>query len=191
MEIKLRQNLQFIGDTLLTGKTSLLQKYIDAYQPDTCGVLTYEDSTLRTGFKGVKGLGDINGDNVSDTVIVLPPFNFCEEGDSYYFFDPELPRLFTDSYCCHPDNLFSISDIDEDGASEICIYMSSCASRFKSLVAFSLKGGRWKEIGRCTYDIAFVEPDKIKRVRKINKGRFEMLEIVDKEESNKWLQFSF
>lgn len=191
LEHKLKENLRFIGDSLLTGKTFLLQKYIDNYQPDTCVIITYEDTTLRSGFEGVKNVGDINGDNIPDTVFVLPPFNFCDDGYSYSFFDSTLPRLFTDSYCCHPDNLFSIGDIDEDGTSEICIFHSSCASRFKSLIAYSLKNGQWKQIGRCTYDIAFMKPDKEKRVRKISKGKFEMLEIVDKEENKKWEHFAF
>lgn len=191
LQQKLNESLQFIGDSLLTGKSFLLKKYIDDYQSDTCEIISYEDTTLRSGFEGVKNIGDINGDKISDTVFVVPPFNFCDDGYSYSFFDTTLPRLFTDSYCCHPDNLFSIGDIDEDGISEVCIFYSSCASRFKSLIAYSLKNGQWKKIGRCTFDIGFMKPDKEKRVRKIKKGKFEMLEIIDKEQNIKWRQFSF
>ena len=191
LEQKLKENLQFIGDSLLTDKTFLLNKYIDKYQPDSCIIITYENTTLRSGFEGVKNIGDINGNKIADTVFVLPPFNFCDDGYSYSFFDPALPRLFTDSYCCHPDNLFSIGDIDEDGISEICILYSSCTSRFKSLIAYSLKGGQWKQIGRCTFNISFMKPEKEKRVRKISKRKFEMLEIVDKEENKKWERFTF
>jgi len=36
-----------------------------------------------------------------------------------------------------------------------------------------------------------MKPDKEKRVRKIGKGKFEMLEIVDKEENKQWKQFLF
>jgi hypothetical protein len=36
-----------------------------------------------------------------------------------------------------------------------------------------------------------MKPDKEKRVRKISRGKFEMLEIVDTEENKEWKQFSF
>jgi hypothetical protein len=36
-----------------------------------------------------------------------------------------------------------------------------------------------------------MKPDKEKRIRKISKGKFEMLEIVDKEQNKKWEQFTF
>ena len=146
---------------------------------------------MLSGFEGIKNIGDINGDKISDTVFVVPPFNFCDEGYSYSFFDTTLPRLFTDSYCCNPDNLFSIGDIDEDGVSEICIFYSSCVSRFKSLIAYTLKNKQWKQIGMCTFDINFMKPDKEKRVRKISKDKFEMLEIIDNEQNKEWKQFSF
>lgn len=188
---KLNENLHFIGDSLLAGKTFLLKKYIEKYQPDTCVLISYQDSTLRSEFEGIKNIGDINGDKISDTVFVVPPFNFCDEGYSYSFFDTTLPRLFTDSYCCNPDNLFSIGDIDEDGISEICIFNSSCVSRFKSLIAYSLKNKQWKQIGRCTFDIDFMKPAKEKRVRKISKDKFEMLEIVDNEQNKEWKKFFF
>ncbi|MGE7775252.1 hypothetical protein ACQKLP_11040 [Chitinophaga sp. NPDC101104] len=188
---KLNDNLLFIGDSLFTGKAVLIKELVSKYQHDTCGFIAYKDSVLKAGFEGVKIVGDINGNKSNDTVFVLPSFNYCDEGDSYYFFDTSLPRLYTDSYCCRPDNLFPIGDIDEDGISEICIFYSSCASRFKSLIAYSLKKKTWKAIGRCTFDIEFVEADKEKRVRKMGKGKFEMLEIVDKEENKKWKRFSF
>jgi len=143
----LKENLQFIGDSLLTGKTFLLNKYINNYQPDSCVIICYKNTELRSEFEGVKNIGDINSDKIPDTVYVIPPFNYCDEGYSYSFFDPTLPRLFTDSYCCHPDNLFSIGDIDEDEISEICIFYSSCVSRYKSLISYSLKEGKWKQIG--------------------------------------------
>lgn len=142
-------------------------------------------------FRGVKNIGDINSNRINDTVFILPPFNYCDDGYSYSFFDTSLPRLYTDSYCCNPDNLFSIGDIDEDGVSEICIFYSSCVSRFKALIAYSLKNNKWKEIGACTFDIGFMKPAKEQRVRKTGKGKFEMLEIVDNEKNKKWKQFSF
>ena len=188
---KLNSNIHFIGDSLLNHKVSLLRIILEKYQPDTCGIVVYEDTSLRQGFEGIKSISYINRNSLKDSVFVLPPFNYCDDGYSYYFFDTTLPRLYTDSYCCHPDNLFPIGDIDEDGATEICIFYSSCTSRFKSLIAYSLKNNKWEQIGRCTFDVGFMKPDKEKRVRKIGKGKFEMLEIVDKEENKEWKQFSF
>jgi len=188
---KLNDNIYFFGDSLLTNKTSLIKNLVSSYQVDTCGIIAYEDTTLKGGFEGFKTIGDINGNKIPDTIFVMPPFNYCDDGDSYYFFDTTLPRLYTDSYCCHPDNLFPIGDIDEDGMTEICIFYSSCTSRFKSLIAYSLKNNKWTQIGQCTFDIGFMKPDKEKRVRKTGKGKFEMLEIVDREENKEWKQFSF
>lgn len=189
LQIRFNKNLTFIGETLLNGKTTFIKHTIENYQSDTCGILTYEDYALRNGFEGLKGIDIILKNKEPDTVFVLPPFNYCDDGYSFYFFDTTLPRLFTDSYCCHPDNLFSIGDVDEDGIAEICIFYSSCASRFKALIVYSLKNNTWKEVGRCTFDIAFMYPRKETRVRKIKKGQFEMLEIVDKAENKKWKQF--
>ncbi len=187
----LNDKIYFFGDSLLAHKTSLIKTLVNHYQVDTCGIIAYKDTTLKESFEGFKSIGDINGDKIIDTVFVMPPFNYCDDGDSYYFFDTALPRLYTDSYCCHPDNLFPIGDIDEDGTTEICIFYSSCASRFKSLIAYSLKNNKWTQIGRCTFDIGFMKPDKERRVRKTGKGKFEILEIVDKAENKKWKQFSF
>lgn len=187
----LNGNARFIGDSLLKNKFALITNYLSKYQPDTCFTLTYKDSVLRDGFEAPKDIGDINGDKIRDTVLVMPPFNYCDEGESYAFFDTTLPRLFADSYCCHPENLFSIGDIDEDGISEICIFYSTCVSRFKSLLVYTLKDNRWTQVGQCAFDIAFMKPAKQLRVRKTGKGKFEMLEIVDKETNREWKQFSF
>lgn len=188
---QLNANLHFISDSLLPGKALILERYIQTYQPDSCGIIAYTDRELRSGFEGVKDLGDINGDKIPDTVFVIPPFNFCDEGYSYSFFDTTLPRMLTDSYCCHPDNLFSVGDIDEDGIAELCLFHSVCTSRFKSLRVYSLKGGQWKQVGDCTFDIAYAKPVKEERVRKIARGKFEMLEITDKENNKQWKPFSF
>lgn len=175
---KLDESIYFMGDSILKHKVGLLKNYLNKYQTDTCVTIAYPAKDLKEGFEGLKNIGDINSDKIADTVFVVPPFNNCDDGYSYWFFDTTLPRLYTDSYCCHPDNLFPIGDIDEDGTSEICIFYSSCVSRFKSLIAYSLKAGQWKQIGRCTFDINIMKPVKEKRVRKISKGKFEMLEIV-------------
>ncbi|MEO6135519.1 MAG: hypothetical protein ABIP35_10225 [Ginsengibacter sp.] len=194
---RMNENISFIGDTLLQGKQFLLNDYIKKYQSDTCGIMAYSNTLLKEGFEGIKNMGDINGDKINDSVFVMVPFNFCDEGQSYCFLDTSLPRLYTDSYCCHPDNIFSIGDIDEDGISEICIFYSSCVSRFKRLIAYSLKNGQWQQVGVCDFDIFVMQPDKEKRVRKVSKGKLEMLEIVINDfEKNpkgdrKWKQFSF
>ena len=193
----LHQNITYMEDSLLKRKGDYLDKYLDKYHSDSCDIITYSSADLKEKFEGVKDIGDINGNHVRDSVFVVPPFNNCEEGDSYSFFDSSLPRLYTDSYCCHPDNLFSIGDIDEDGMLEICIFYSSCVSRFKTLIAYSLKYGEWKEVGTCTFDISMMSPSKEKRVRKIAKGTFEMLEMeIDELDKNakvrkEWKRFSF
>lgn len=197
LRLKLDESIYFIGDSLLKDKKALLKNYLERYQPDTCGIIAYSGKELKEEFEGLKLIGDINSDKIEDTIFVVPPFNYCDDGYSYSFFDTTLPRLFTDSYCCHPDNLFSIGDIDEDGTSEICIFYSSCVSRFKSLIAYTLKDRQWNQIGRCTFDINIMKPDKEKRIRKIGRGKFEMLEIVINNFDNRpmgnkeWKQFTF
>ncbi len=128
LQNKLNHNLHFIADSLLNNKSFLLQKYIAKYPNDTCGIIAYEDSILKLNFDGVRNIGDINGDKILDSVFVVPPFNYCDDGESYLFLDTLLPRLHTDSYCCHPNDIFSVGDIDEDGVSEIGEYHSSCVS---------------------------------------------------------------
>jgi len=194
---KLYENIVFFSDSLLKNQRVHVTDYLKKYQTDTCGILVYTNKELKEGFEGLKNIGDINGDKINDSVFVIPPFNFCDEGYSYSFLDPSLPRLFTDSYCCHPDNLFSIGDIDEDGVSEIGVFYSTCVSRYKSLIAYSLKNGQWEQVGSCGFDIYAMKPDKEKRVRKIGKGKFEMLEVVinnfEKRPSGdrEWKQFAF
>ena len=195
--LPLNKNILFIGDSLLKGKIFLLKNYLAKYHRDTCGVIIYQDTLLKSEFEGVKNIGDINSDKLNDSVFVIPTFNYCDDGNSYVFFDTTLPRLNTDSYCCHPENLFSIGDIDEDGIKEICIFYSSCSSRFKSLIAYSLKNNQWKEIGRSLFDIGIMKPDKEKRIQKTGKGKFKMLSIegVVKNgkfgESKYWETFTF
>lgn len=194
---KLLSNIKFIGDSLLKGAGSVVKNYFARYQPDTCGLITYDNNRLKDKIEPPKWIEDVNGDHKKDRVFVLPPFHYCDDGDSYVFYDTSLPRLYTDSYCCHPDNLFSIGDIDEDGFDEICIFYSSCVSRFKSLIAYTLKAGKWKQIGRCTFDIAYMLPVKEKRVRKTGRGKFKMLEVNQNGSDQgpngvqQWQAFSF
>jgi hypothetical protein len=179
---KLKDNIAFIGDSLLNGNVHVIQNYIDKYQPDSCAIITYQDSLLKSAFEGIKVVDDINGDKRADTVFVVLPFNYCDEGESYCFFDKTLPRLFADSYCCHPENFFVTNDIDEDGINEIGIYHSSCVSHYKSLQIYSLKNGGWLRIGTSTFDILTQDPAEISYktlVKKIRKNEFEVCNFID------------
>ncbi len=142
-------------------------------------------------FDGILSIGIIKKSKPIDSVFVLPRLRWCDnDGDAYYFTDTSLPRLETDSYCCHPNNLFNIGDIDEDGIAEIAQWNSSCVSRFKSLLVWSLKANHWKKIGQCT--ILADDFDKMKqRIRKIKKGEFEMYEVADyvKPRRGEWFRF--
>jgi hypothetical protein len=102
----------------------------------------------------VQRLGRIRPGKPPVAVFVWPQLSWCDlEGDAYYFTDTSLPRLETESGCCHPQSLFLVGDIDEDGIQEIGQYFSSCASRYKSLYVYSLKNNTWKEVGHSTFDL--------------------------------------
>ncbi|MBC7382788.1 MAG: hypothetical protein H7296_07295 [Bacteroidia bacterium] len=177
LNIVLKKNLDFFADNLLLGRRDLIKNYILRYQSDTCGIIVYVDTFLKSEFEGIKGLEDINGDKNMDSVFVIPPFNYCDDGKSYCFLEKSLPRLFTDSYCCHPDNIFVVDNIDEEGFREIGIFYSSCVSRYKSLRIYSLKNNSWKEIGASTFDIQTQYPTTVqfkKLVKKTSKNKFKI-----------------
>jgi hypothetical protein len=190
-------NAIFIGDTLLHGYSKQIQKYLDKYLINSCKIQKYDDSTLIKSFETPQQLGDLNNDKAIDNVFVLPPLNFCEDGQSYYFTDSDFPRLQTDSYCCHPTSIFTIGDIDENGVLEIGQYYSSCTSRYKSLFVYSLIGNKWKAVGHCVFDLGYSKSDVDFRsyIKKTGKGKFEMLEITDltddksKVGKKNWLKF--
>ena len=183
-------NLNYFNRNLLHMSPRLLLNQVVKYIPDSCVIQTYPDSILKDHLIEPKSLGDLNGDKVIDKVFVLPPFTYCDEGQSYYFTDISLPRLFVESYCANPDLMFPIGDINEDGIIEICIFYSSCVSRYKSLRAFTLKNNQWLQIGLVTFDINFSEPAMEGRVRKVSKGKFEMLEIIEESSNSIWKKFS-
>ncbi len=183
----LNSNKQYLKDSLLRDNFGVIENYFSIYQSDTCIILTHKNSELKEEFEGIRILKGIKNDKQNDTVFVMPPFNYCDDGESYCFYDKTLPRLYTDSYCCHPDNLFVCNDIDEDGISEIGIFYSSCSSRYKSLRIFSLKNGQWKEIGTSDFDVLTQDPDKVrfeKLVKKLSKGTFELCNF--NEGQTKW-----
>jgi hypothetical protein len=178
----LKKSMNFFADSLLNGNRTVIQGYIEKYQIDSCRIIIYPDSNLKAEFEGVKAIKGISGNKTTDSVFVMPPFNYCEEGQSYCFYDKTLPRLYTDSYCCHPGNLFVTEDIDEDGIKEIGIYYSSCASRYKVLKIYSLKNGKWEQIGDSDFDIFMRDPEKVQfdqLVKKISKGKFKICNFLD------------
>lgn len=173
----LNSNKQFFKDSLLKDNPGIIDYYFLIYQSDTCGILIHKNSDLKEEFEGIKFITGIRTKNQKDTVFVMPTFNYCDDGESYYFFDKTLPRLNTDSYCCHPDNFFVTSDIDEDGINEIGIFYSSCVSRYKSLRIYSLKQNSWKEIATSTFDIMTKDPTTVRYsdlVRKIQRNKFKL-----------------
>jgi len=176
----------------------LVTYYFQKYRPKTCGAILL-DSAGFEDFEGVQSIGRIHLNKPPVSVFVWPQLNWCNpEGDTYYFTDTTLPRMETESVCCHPQSLFPVGDIDEDGIAEIGQYNSSCAGHYKSLYVYTLHNNAWKEVGHSTFDIFYMDPEKGFRqyVRKTGKGRFEMLEINEtyprKEAGEKtWLKYSF
>jgi hypothetical protein len=198
----------FLSDSVLQGHKAILKYYFTKYGSDTiCGYYPqfYEKKDLKEGFEGLHYIGNIKNNGIKDSVFVLQPISFCKreeeedfDGQAYYFTDTTLPRLQTDSYCCHPSSLFLVGDIDEDGVSEIGEYYSSCASHYKSLCVYSLKNKKWQQIGHCVYDLYYMDIGKPYSyfVRKVSRNKFKMLEITDLTEDTtkigkrNWKQFS-
>ena len=182
LKIVFTKNIDFFANVLLKGHSASIRNYIRKYQPDSCGVIAYKNSDLKEGFEGVKAIRSVYSNKKADNVFVVPSFNHCDEGESYCFYDQTLPRLHTDSYCCHPSNLFVLPDMDEDGIKEIGIYYSSCTSRFKALNIYSLKSGKWKEIASSTFDTFMKDSDKVRfdtLVKKISKSKFKVCNFAD------------
>jgi hypothetical protein len=182
LKIAFKKNVDFFANVLLKRHGLVFRNYIKKYQPDTCVMILRKNSELKAYFEGIRTIKGIRNNKKADTVFVVPPFNYCDDGDSYCFFDRTLPRLYTNSYCCHPRNLFVLPDIDEDGVREIGIYYSSCASRFKALRIYTLKIGKWKEIAGSTFDIFMKDPDKVRfntLVKKISKGKFRICSFAN------------
>ncbi len=188
----LSNDIQFINDSILEGKFKLdISNYELENAKKKClptivkkeDFYEYDLEADKKFKKEFKNLGDLNGDGKSDSVFILPGLGWCEEGQSYYFTDNKIPRIQTDSNCCHTESIFSIGDIDEDGGNEIAEYYSSCASNFKVIEIWTLKKNKWKSVGRFTFFYnngkyeAFKDFDKL--YKKIVKGKFKFLEISD------------
>ena len=180
------QNLEFFRDSLLNDKFGILDNYFKIYRTDTCRSSNLKISELKKEFVGIREIKGIRNDKIRDSVFVMPRFNECEAG-TYCFFDKNLPRLTTDSYCCHPNNIFVVDDIDEDGIREIGIFYSSCTSRYKSLIVYTLKQNIWREIANSDFDVLTKDPTKVKfenLVRKIDKNKFQICNFL--EGKTKW-----
>jgi hypothetical protein len=181
----------FFSDSVMPGHKAILKYYFNKYWSDTNSYWHfYDKKEIKEEFEGLHYIGIIKNNRIKDSVFVL------REG--YYFTDITLPSLLTDSYCCHPSNIFLVGDIDEDGVSEIGQYYSSCVSHYKSLNVYSLKNEAWQEIGHCVYDLNYMDIGKPYSyfVKKVSKNKFEMLEITDLTEDKtkigkrNWKQFS-
>jgi hypothetical protein len=187
----------YYQDSILKLQNGLIAYYFRKYNSDSCPPVTYSKKNLLESYEGFKNVGDLNHNLRPDSVFVLNPINWCEEnyGQSYYFTDTTLPRLKTDSYCCHPSSIFSVGDIDEDGIEEIGEYYTSCTSKYKSLIVYSLKNGGWKRVGQCAYDLRYSEYEANYKsyIKKLKKDSFAMLEITDLDSAytgrKHWIKF--
>ncbi|WP_314511884.1 hypothetical protein [Xanthocytophaga agilis] len=178
----LSTNHSFYGDSLFPEHANLIRFWIKQYHHNRCVPITYAKHMLRESFEGYKNLGDVNNDKKNDTIFILPPLDVCENGQSYYFTDTKLPRLETESVCCHPGNFFKGPDIDEDGICEVGFFYSSCASRYKSVHLFRLKDNQWEKIAASEFDLFTQNPSKVKfetLVRKLAKNKFQMRNFLD------------
>ena len=178
----LSNDATFINDKLLKGKFKVDLRRYDTVKVGYCFPERLNKQKAIQEFEGSDNIGDIDKNGQDDYVFVLSPINYCEEGQSYYFSNPKIPRIYTDSYCCHPQSIFSIGDIDEDGSNEIGQYYSSCASRYKTIYIWTLKKGNWEKIGEFSYVVndeykMFVDFKRL--VKKISKNKFKFLEISD------------
>jgi hypothetical protein len=115
-----------------------------------------------------------------------------ENGTSIIFSDPSIPRIRVDQECLDLDYVFVTADIDEDKHLELGKYYTSCASRFKKIDLLSLKDNQWTSYGAVTFDKWFEDPPKEQRIRKVDKGRFEMREVTDSAGAriDRWIRFS-
>lgn len=175
----------YVGDTLLDNKKELIGFYIKKYS-NTRWFESIFDAELKADnidFEKALPLNkSIMANGMADTVFVLLPLSLDDEGDAYYFFNKQLPRLATESYCCHPSNFFVVDDIDEDGICEVGIYFSVCTSRYKSLHLYTLKNGEWLECGVSEFDILTQDPQKVvfsSLVKKTGKNQFKMCNFME------------
>ncbi len=205
-------DLNYYSDSVFHGIRKILSFYFKKYSSDTCFLwnnkMNYTDSFGVNEFNKIRQLGIVHN-NIETSVFVLDKLSWCshyqklyneeyEDGQAYYFTDTTLPRLQSDSYCCHPSNIFIIGDIDDDGVAEIGQYFSSCASHYKSIIVWTLKNNSWNKVGHSIFDQHYMKYDKpfSSYVRKLSKGKFEMYEKTDLSSDSTnainghWIKFS-
>jgi hypothetical protein len=186
----LSNDIQFINDSILKGRFTLdisMYGHEKDREGGDCYPVTQEKKKVLEDYAdfGYKNLGDLNGDGKKEAVFILRPLTFCEEnrGESYYFTDNKIPRIESDSFCCHLESIFSIGDIDEDGGNEIAEYNSSCTSNYKSFRIWTFKKDKWKLVDTFIYFYSNgkyeVFKDFPKLYKKIGKSKFRFLEISD------------
>lgn len=153
------------------------------YQNSNCPSDTLTKTEYLQNFEGIKELGDLDSDGKTDYVYILNPLNKCEDGQSYYFSNPSVERIATESYCCHLSSIINIGDINEDGLTEIAEYYSSCVSKYKAITVHSLTSDlSWREIVTFSYalnDQFPIEKYFQKLIVKKSKNVFEYFEIKD------------
>jgi hypothetical protein len=159
-------------------------------------VLTGSFLSDTSRFSSFRNLGDINGDLINDSIMVVPELfittdSSYENGTSIIFSDPLIPRIRVDQVCLNVDYVFATDDIDEDKHLELGKYYTSCVSRFKRIDLLSLKDNRWTSYGAVTFDTWFEDPPKEQRIRKTDKGKFEMREVTDSAggKVDRWIKF--
>jgi hypothetical protein len=159
-------------------------------------VLTESFLSDTSRFSSLRNLGDINGDLINDSIMVVPELfittdSSYENGTSIIFSDPLIPRIRVDQECLDVDYVFSTDDIDEDKHVELGKYYTSCVSRFKRIDLLSLKDNQWRSYGTVTFDTWFEDPPKEQRIRKTDKGKFEMREVTDSAGAkvDRWIKF--
>ena len=186
-------DINFINDSILKSKFKLdISKYEILNKKNSCFPERISKKVIKEFYnEDFENLGDLNNDKKEDYVFYLPYLNSCEKGDSYYFTDNSIPRIETESNCCHSKSIFSIGDIDEDGGNEIAQYYSSCASSFKRIYIWTLKNNKWKNVADFTFklnDEYKIFEDFHKLHKKTAKGKFKFLEIYDINSEGKLLK---
>ncbi len=157
---------KYLTDSIPKGYKSLIFNVLKKYDRPNQVPMEFEPRHqvyIKSTFEGFKNLGDLNGDDRPDSVFFLDPFHYgdIDSGQSYYFTDTSLPRIPSDSYCCHINNVFVLPDIAENKTRELGIYYSSCASRYKSIRYYILKNGGWDQFATSEFDILTQDPSQI------------------------------
>jgi hypothetical protein len=191
----LSNDIDFINQVLLNGKFNLdISTYVSMYKSYFCYPVRYSKENIISRNKGFKNLGDLDGDKKDDSVFVLLPLCDCDDNPSYYFTNNQLPRLKSLSKYYHPQNVYNVGDIDEDGVCEILINNSDTKG-FYGFEVYSLKNNKWDYVGGSGFMVSHMTKDlnPMLFIRKTGKGKFRMLEIIyndkKREEEKEWLDF--